>query len=101
MKKGVTSIRLAGDFFAVVPCWFADHCLGSAHVKDVLSAGFEVKQRSERTLVIQHRGSETKAWFPNPLFAHGPKPPLGASLRLLLCLAAHKALTQQSTVTSL
>lgn len=47
--------------------------MGSTHVKDTLSAGFEVKPRSERTLVIQHRGSETKAWFPNPLFAHGPK----------------------------
>ena len=78
MRKGATSIRFAGDFLAVVSCWIADHWLGSTHVKDVLSAGFEVKPRSERTLVIQHKGSATKAWFPHLLFAHGPKPPPSA-----------------------
>lgn len=71
MREGVTSIRFAGDFFVMGSCWFADHCLENSHVKDVLSAGFEVQLRPEKTLVIQHRCSDTKVWFPNPLCAHG------------------------------
>lgn len=72
MSEGVTPIRFAGDFFVMGSCWFADYFLETSHVKDVLSAGFEAQLRPEKTLVIQHRHSDTKAWFPNPLFAHGP-----------------------------
>lgn len=70
MKKGVAFV-----LGSLVSCWFTNHCLGSTHVKDIFSGGFEVNPRSERTLVIQHRGSETKACFAKPLFAHGPKAP--------------------------
>lgn len=72
MREGVASTGFAGDFFVMGSCWFADHCLENSRVKDVLSAGFEVQLRPEKTLVTQHRGSDTKVWFPNPLFAHRP-----------------------------
>lgn len=60
-------------FFLMVSCWFADHCLGNTHVKDILSVRFEVNPWSERGRVIQQRGSKTKVLFPDLQFAHGPK----------------------------
>lgn len=68
---GETPVSFAGAFFVMGSCWFADHCLETSHVRDLFSAGFQVWLRPEKTLVIQRRHSDTKVWFPNPLFAHG------------------------------